>query len=243
MPSSTIVPEAEQQSAGPPTIEATASPSFNSLFALQASVVVIAALYFARDVLIPITVAGLLSFLLGPLVSFLRRMRVNRIVSVVLAALLALGVLIVIGTVIGMQLAQLLSRLPEYVTTIQTKIGTIGSYATDHFSGVLQRLGLARGSDGGAAPATGQLPSTGASTLDADPAAPAQDAALSPMTVLTTYVAPVLSPFATAGIVFVVAIFILLQKEDLRDRMIRLFGSSDLHRTTGAMDDAAHPIG
>lgn len=241
MPSSNIVPKAEQQSAGPPTIEATASPSFNSLFALQASVVVIAALYFARDVLIPITVAGLLSFLLGPLVSFLRRMRVNRIVSVVLAALLALGVLLVIGTVIGMQLAQLLSRLPEYVATIQTKIGAIGSYAADHFSGVLQRLGLAMGSEGGAAQAIDPLSSSGAAR-ETDASAPGQDAALSPMTVLTTYVAPVLSPFATAGIVFVVAIFILLQKEDLRDRMIRLFGSSDLHRTTGAMDDAARRL-
>jgi predicted PurR-regulated permease PerM len=51
--------------------------------------------------------------------------------------------------------------------------------------------------------------------------------------------APVLAPLATAGLVFVVAIFILLQQGDLRDRLIRLIGSSDLYRTTTAMDDAA----
>ena len=53
---------------------------------------------------------------------------------------------------------------------------------------------------------------------------------------------PILHPLATTGIVFVVLIFILLQREDLRDRMIRLFGSRDLHRTTTAMDDAARRL-
>ena len=50
---------------------------------------------------------------------------------------------------------------------------------------------------------------------------------------------PVVSPLATLFITFVFAIFILLQREDLRDRLIRLFGSTDLHRMTLAMDDAA----
>jgi hypothetical protein len=62
------------------------------------------------------------------------------------------------------------------------------------------------------------------------------------MTLARTYLSPVLSPFASAGIMFMVSVFILLQKEDLRDRMIRLFGSSDLHRTTAAMDDAGHRL-
>ena len=60
-----------------------------------------------------------------------------------------------------------------------------------------------------------------------------------PLEVAQRLLAPVLSPLATMGIVFIVAIFILMQQEDLRDRMIRLFGSGDLHRTTAAMDDAA----
>ncbi len=55
-------------------------------------------------------------------------------------------------------------------------------------------------------------------------------------------IAPVASPLATTGIVFVVSIFILLQREDLRDRMIRLLGSGDIHRTTVAMNDAAHRL-
>jgi AI-2E family transporter len=60
-----------------------------------------------------------------------------------------------------------------------------------------------------------------------------------PLEVAERVLTPVLSPLATMGIVFIVAVFILMQKEDLRDRLIRLFGSGDLHRTTAAMDDAA----
>ena len=52
------------------------------------------------------------------------------------------------------------------------------------------------------------------------------------------FVGPVLAPLETLGVVFIVAIFILMQQEDLRDRLIRLFGSTDLHRTTLALDDA-----
>lgn len=56
---------------------------------------------------------------------------------------------------------------------------------------------------------------------------------------LSTVLTPVMHPLATVGIVFVVLLFVLMQREDLRDRMIRLAGSSDLHRTTVAIDDAA----
>ena len=51
-------------------------------------------------------------------------------------------------------------------------------------------------------------------------------------------IGPVLGPLATAAIVFVFTVFMLLQREDLRDRFIRLFGAADLHRTTAAMDEA-----
>src|SRR6201999_3643678 len=52
-------------------------------------------------------------------------------------------------------------------------------------------------------------------------------------------IAPLLSPLATTGIIVIFVVFILVQREDLRNRMIRLFGSNDLQRTTAALDDAA----
>ncbi|HEV7873363.1 MAG TPA: AI-2E family transporter, partial [Enterovirga sp.] len=62
---------------------------------------------------------------------------------------------------------------------------------------------------------------------------------LSPLDVARGVLGPIVQPLTTTGIVLVVVIFLLLQREDLRDRLIRLFGSGDLHRTTIAMDDAA----
>ncbi|MGH1574400.1 AI-2E family transporter [Methylobacterium sp. P31] len=63
-----------------------------------------------------------------------------------------------------------------------------------------------------------------------------------PLEMLSTVLSPVMQPLATAGIVFVVLLFVLMQREDLRDRMIRLAGSRDLHRTTVAIDDAARRL-
>ena len=240
MPSSKPLPTGDKHLATPVEVKGTAAPTYDSVFALQVGVAIIAALYFARDVLIPITVAGLLSFLLTPLVGILRRIKIGRIASVLVAALLGLCILAVIGTVIGSQLARLLTQLPEYITTIQNKISAIGSYAFDRFGGVLEHLGLSIGTP--EATPSGSPKAVGPGVKAPASPAPASQDALSPMTLLSTYLSPVLSPFASAGIMFMVAVFILLQKEDLRDRMIRLFGSSDLHRTTVAMDDAAHRL-
>jgi predicted PurR-regulated permease PerM len=239
MPTSNSSPTDDKHVLAPVEAKAASTSGYNSVFALQLGVVIIVGLYFARDVLIPITVAGLLSFILTPLVGILRRTRIGRIPSVLVAALLALCILATIGTVIGTQLANLLAQLPEYIATVQDKIAAVGAYAREHFAGILERLGLGAGAP---EPSSGspQAPGT-AAEVPARPA-PAPPAALTPMTVLGTYLSPVLSPFASAGIMFVVAVFVLLQKEDLRDRMIRLFGSSDLHRTTAAMDDAAHRL-
>jgi predicted PurR-regulated permease PerM len=59
---------------------------------------------------------------------------------------------------------------------------------------------------------------------------------------INRYLSPALSPFATLGIIFVVAIFVLLQREDLRDRLIRLAGAGDLHSATVALDDGGRRL-
>ena len=63
-----------------------------------------------------------------------------------------------------------------------------------------------------------------------------------PLELASRYLSPILSPLATIGIVFIVAVFALLQKEDLRDRLIRLFGSTDLHGPTIAIDDGGRRL-
>jgi predicted PurR-regulated permease PerM len=89
------------------------------------------------------------------------------------------------------------------------------------------------------------LPSTGASS-NAIPTSvlnsASQPTEMSPLTLVERYIGPVLSPFATIGIVIVVAVFPLLEQEDLRDRLIRLMGSDDLDRTTLAIDDGGRRL-
>jgi predicted PurR-regulated permease PerM len=206
-------------------------------------VVVIAGLYLAREVLIPITLAVLLSFVLAPLANLFRRFRLGRVPSVLVAVALAIGIVIVIGTVIGSQVASLATRLPEYTGTIETKIQSVRAVTIDRVSGLLDQLGSKAGAPSAGPKSDGRPGERGSSTEPSKDAGNAgQQNAASPIALAERYLSPVLSPLATLGIVIVVSIFILLQRDDLRDRMIRLFGSTDLHRTTIALDDAARRL-
>jgi hypothetical protein len=87
-------------------------PGLSGLLTVVVGVVVVAALYFGREVFIPIVLAILLSFVLAPLVDLLRRIRIPRAPAVILAVLVALGLIAGIGGLIGMQVAQLAGTCP-----------------------------------------------------------------------------------------------------------------------------------
>jgi predicted PurR-regulated permease PerM len=188
--------------------------------------------------------AMLLSFVLSPLVELLRQIWLGRILSVVLAVVLALGLILALGSAIGTQVAQLSGNLPQYQTTIETKISRLRNATVDKFSAKLGSFGHQL---------TGSAPRSEA-PAPAPTGAPAQGQEQNPVPVVVTQPAPsvldigksvldpLLYPVATAGIILVVTIFALLQKEDLRDRVIRLLGSGDLHRTTVAMDEAGRRL-
>jgi predicted PurR-regulated permease PerM len=211
---------------------------------IEVAAIVVAALYFAREALIPVTLAMLLSFVLSPLVELLRQIWLGRILSVVLAVVLALGLILALGSAIGTQVAQLSGNLPQYQTTIETKISRLRNATVDKFSAKLGSFGHQL---------TGSAPRSEA-PAPAPTGAPAQGQEQNPVPVVVTQPAPsvldigksvldpLLYPVATAGIILVVTIFALLQKEDLRDRVIRLLGSGDLHRTTVAMDEAGRRL-
>jgi predicted PurR-regulated permease PerM len=238
-------------------------------------VLIVVTLYFGRDVLIPVTLALLLTFLLAAPVTWFRRIYFGRVPSVVLVVSLALAILIGIGTVIGGQLEALTADLPNYASTIEAKIATVKSDTLERFSQAINRLGTpgrtaARSQTApsqAAKAAPHQPPPPGpavpaaASPAAASPAAAVPRAAVpaaptarplltpsieqslpSPWTLAAHYISPIISPLATIGIVFVVAVFALLQREDLRDRLIRLIGPDDIHRTTLALDDAGRRL-
>jgi predicted PurR-regulated permease PerM len=228
-------PSIQIASAPPPDAAATLS--------LQVGVVVIVALYFGKEVLIPITLAILLSFVIAPLVDLLRRSVLGRVPAVLLAVLVALSVILAIGGVIGSQVAQLADNIPQYVTTVEKKVETIKAYTLGRIATIAGNVGRQAGSTDAprlARPSRShpELPSNAPKA----PPAEASPTESSPLALAERYLSPLLSPLATLGIVFVVTVFALLQREDLRDRFIRLFGAADLHRTTAAMDDAARRL-
>jgi len=207
---------------------------------------IVAALYFARDVLIPLALAVLLSILLAPLVGLLRRLRLPRLPAVLLAVMTAVGLILAVGGLIGTQMADLADNIPAYAQTVESKVGTVRSYAVDQIARVASRLGYSeeapRKPGKAAAAATQLMPrmptKAGPQPLPVEVHQPDP----SPLELAERYLSPILSPLGTAGIIFIVAIFILLQQDDLRDRLIRLFGSSDLRRTTVALDDGGRRL-
>ncbi|MCJ2071251.1 AI-2E family transporter [Methylobacterium sp. J-030] len=225
---------------------------------------IIAALYFGRDIFIPIAIALLLSFVLTPLVNRLRRLRLPRLVAVGVSVLLTLGIVAALATLIGIQAADLAGDVPRYRSTIERKVDGLRDSPVGHLTAYVANIGRAlhtggkeAGQEAGREVGKEAAKAGGAAETPATPPQPAPDQAASPqkpivvevastppgtMEMFSTVLAPVMHPLATVGIVFVVLLFVLMQREDLRDRMIRLAGSSDLHRTTVAIDDAARRL-
>ena len=221
-----------------PTVVAPAeTPGLTGLLTLAVAVVVVAGLYLGRTVLIPITLAVLLSFLLAPIVNLLRRIHFGRVLSVLVAVMLALGVIVALGGLIGTQLAELAQEVPKYASTIREKVDIVQGFATSKMSLVMRRLDTPP-----AAPVASPGPKPAPSAEPKPVQVEVHQPDPTPMQLAERIITPIVDPLSTTVIVLIVAIFVLLQREDLRDRLIRLFGSSDLHRTTTAMNDAARRL-
>ncbi len=220
----------------PTSVAPAETPGLTGLLTLAVAVVIVAGLYLGRTVLIPVTLAVLLAFLLAPVVNLLRRLRLGRVLSAIIAVLLALTVILAVGGLIGSQVADLAQDVPNYAYTIRSKIETVEGFASSRM-GVLVR-GLGQQFEPPAKP----TPKAAKSAEQKPMAVEVHQPDPTPVQLAERVLAPIVDPLSTTAIVLVVAIFVLLQREDLRDRLIRLFGSSDLHRTTVAMNDAARRL-
>jgi predicted PurR-regulated permease PerM len=205
------------------------------------AVIVVATLYFAREVLLPIALACILSFMLAPPVRALQNHKVPRGVAVAAVVLLAFFVIFMLGSMMAHQVSHLAKDLPRYESTISAKIERLQGFGTggtlERAQQVLQDLSKQLG--GGEQKAV-QGP------LAEEPAAPIPVEVHEPrgalLHVLSRLINPLLGPLATTAIIIVFVIFILIMREDLRDRLIRLAGSTDIPHTTAAIDDAARRL-
>lgn len=234
----------DSQPAPPPRVISADIPSLEALLAVVVGVVAVAALYFGREVLVPITLAVLLSFVLAPVVDLLRRLWIGRIPAVFLAVLLALAAILFIGGLIGTQVAGLARNAPSYAATIEQKVSAVRAFTVDRFTEIMGSFGREPERAGGhdSAPVAPRAPVPPKSEEPRPLPVEVRQPEASPLELAERVLSPVVHPLATTGIVIIVAIFVLLQREDLRDRLIRLAGSRDLHRTTVALDDAARRL-
>ena len=208
------------------------------------TVIIIMLLYFGREIIIPIALAILLSFVLAPLVGLLQSIRIPRGLAVVSVVITAFALIFAMGSLLANQLTQLAGDLPRYQSTISEKIQafrdtTAGRGTLERASGMLKDLSKELDKPKEAATALGGGASPNA-TLPPKPV-PVEVRQPDPgaLESLQSLISPLLHPLATTGIIVIFVIFILLQREDLRNRLIRLAGSHDLQRTTAALDDAA----
>ena len=216
--------------------------SGNSLATVLVAAAIVAALYFGREVLLPMALAVLLSFVLAPLVKLLQRLYLPRFAAVTIVVLLAFGVISGLATLMFAQVSQLAGDLPRYQSNLAEKVQALRGAATasgtlEQASQVLQNLQKELDRPKNAKPTSPTTPDASAlpdrpipvEVRQPDPGA---------LQTLATLIAPLIHPLATTGIIIIFVVFILLQQQDLRNRLIRLAGSHDLQRTTLAMDDA-----
>jgi predicted PurR-regulated permease PerM len=210
------------------------------------AVIIISMLYFGRDIFVPVALAILLSFVLSPLVGILQWINVPRGLAVVSVVILAFALIFAMGSLLATQLTQLAEDLPRYQSTISEKIQSFrdtkaGRGTLERASDMLKDLSkeLDKPKDAVSARSPGSVAGSNAPALPTPVPVEVRQPDPGALESLRTLISPLVHPLATTGIIIIFVIFILLQREDLRNRLIRLAGSSDLQRTTAALDDAA----
>lgn len=220
------------------TAKTSSAPA--QLLHLATAIAVVAALYFGKAVLVPITLAILLSFVLAPVVNMLLKRRLPRALAVGLTMAMALGLLGGLGVIVAGQASNLAADAPRYASTIETKVESVRDYATQKTAALAHQFASSPSSEGARKAAAER--SKAATAPKAQGAAPmpveVHQPEPSPLEVARAIAMPILGPLEIFVIVMVITTFILFGREDLRDRFIRVFGGGDLHRTTAAMDDA-----
>ncbi len=229
----------------PPLLPTTADSRAGILQGLLIATIVICALYFGREVLLPLAIAILLSFVLTPPLLLLRRIKVPRVLAVAIVVVMAFAIIAGLGWLISREATNLAAELPSYRYTLSQKIDAFRESTSE--STVLEKAGdvlsdLQAQLEQPAPDAVPDSPEVGelADRPQRDPIpVEIKEPAPTGFALYRSIAGTLLPPLVTAGIVLLFVVFILLQREDLRDRLIRLFGGSDLQRATSTMSDAA----
>ena len=216
---------------------ANATPT-SRLLTLVSIVVVIAGLYFGRQVLIPLALAVVLSFLFSPAVSWLERRRLGRVPSVIIVTVLSLSLLAIGGWMLTGQLMNIVDQLPDYQSNIHDKMQALRASRGSRFSNASKTVSdLSKELTAASEAANDKkiTKKTGSAPVPVQVAQPPQNTP----EYLRTILGPLTGILETTAIVIVFTIFMLMKREDLRNRVIRLIGHGQLTIVTQALDDAS----
>jgi predicted PurR-regulated permease PerM len=207
----------------------------------------VVALYYAREILVPFAFALILAFLLTPVVSLLQKLHAGRALSVLITMLLSIAVIGGVGWIIANQLVDVANQLPLYRENIHAKVeafhvpvkGHLGHAAESVQEVVRELTSPEPGTPASPVPVRSHkqtnVPSASASPVPVRVVQPPS----SEWVQLRELGAPIIAPIGRAGMVLIFTIFMLLQREDLRNRLLRLAGLGQLNLMTQALDDAA----
>jgi predicted PurR-regulated permease PerM/GAF domain-containing protein len=232
----------------------TAAGTLAGIWTILLMAFVIAVLYVGKQILIPLALAALITFLLAPLVGRVERL-IGRLAAVLLVVLMLFGLVGGIGWMLTSQVIDLAAKLPDYQANIEAKMRAFRLPAGGAFARFTKSLDHIQRELPSAAEAAQPPPHPNGPEHTATPLAPAEKArADQPVSVrlvepedrLTRFargaLAALLSPLGTAGLVLLLVIFMLFKREDLRGRFIRLVGHGRISATTHAMDDAGQRV-
>jgi predicted PurR-regulated permease PerM len=204
---------------------------------LASIAIVIASLSLAKSVLVPITLAVLLTFCLSPACSWLERMRISRTVAVLITAVLAFTSLGIVAWATIFQISELAPRIPEYQQNIERRFETINSAAVDVLGRFTNKVNA--GNDQVIKPL--QTP-VALGTLESPFSVQVVPSPTSPLLILGSMYSRLLQVAGATGIVIVLVVFFLMRREDLRDRFIHLVGKGQVTLTTQMLEDAGKRI-
>jgi predicted PurR-regulated permease PerM/methylmalonyl-CoA mutase cobalamin-binding subunit len=216
---------------------------------LLSAVAVVAVLYFGKPVLLPLVLAILFSFLLAPVIKRLERLHLGRVGAVLVATTLSFLLLGALAYVVVAQTLDLAQQLPSYRTNLLTKVQSLKASPDSPISHAVRTLeevgeALADIEDAPTPGASDEAPPPSRARDKKQRAVPVEIVASSQGSIefIKSMLLPLLDPLAGAAIVIVLVIFMLIGREDLRDRVIHLAGRGQLRVTTAALDEAGQRV-
>jgi predicted PurR-regulated permease PerM len=217
--------------------------ALSRLLAVIVTVVVITTLYLAKTVILPLALALLFTFVLAPLVTCLERIRLPRIVAIPIVILTAGAVLGAVGWTVFIQLVEVTNDLPAYTTNIHDKLQALHAPKTTGFTRAQQELDSLSEQIGDLSSAFNSMRELSAGKgLGSSPDRPVSVREVAGSQGRLDAISGVLGVMVSIALVVVFTFFMLLKREDLRNRLIQLSGHGHLNLMTQAMDDTSRRV-